>query len=574
MTPQDETLGRALRIADDAWAEMRRMPFFGGKSHEPLLVLPQVSEAEAERRSALGRELLTRIDALDLSILPHDVATTVRVAERHARTWAREAEWWWLAFDPLRVGFFALFAPTAYGGGFLLNSLNAQFQLFRFTEAGDFDRYLGLVADYGRLVGQLRARTQGQAERGIRMPRAQLQQAVALMSALRAQAPAILRVDAARLPSSRPGGFEGELERRIAGQVQPEFDAFLEALGVSYAFAAPEAVGVGQYPGGRDLYAELVRMHTTLDLTPEQVHAEGLDRMDRIEAAMDGIAAQEGFTDRRAYDAALEADPRWRADSAETVAAIFQRYIDRIAPETPRYFAHLPSAGCSVAPLPPALSGSMTFGYYDAPKQPGDPGRYLFNADNLTRRGLANLGALTYHELIPGHHLHLAAQTESADLHPLRRMSFTNAFNEGWAEYAAGLAGEMGMYAEPAERYGRLMMDAFLTCRLVVDTGMNALGWSLKRSRDYLRAHGCMSESELCSETVRYSCDIPAQSLAYKLGDSFLTDLRESMRSRLGATFDIRDFHDAVLTPGALPLPLVQANVERRIAELTRDAVT
>jgi uncharacterized protein (DUF885 family) len=142
-------------------------------------------------------------------------------------------------------------------------------------------------------------------------------------------------------------------------------------------------------------------------------------------------------------------------------------------------------------------------------------------------------------------------------------MSFNNAFNEGWAEYAATFAGEIGLYAEPAERYGRLMMDAFLTCRLVVDTGMNALGWSLEQAREYLREHGHMSEAEVCSETVRYSCDIPAQSLAYKLGDTFLVNLRERMRGRLGERFDVRAFHDAVLRPGALPLPLVATNVDR-----------
>jgi hypothetical protein len=172
MTPAEETLGRALRIADDAWAEVRRTPFFGGKSQGPLLSLPQVSEAEAERRAALGRELLARIEGLETALLPHDVALTVQVTAHHARNWSREADWWWLVFDPMRVGFFGLFAPTAYSGVFLLNNLHAQLQAFRFSEAGDLDRYLGLVADYARLVGQLHARTEGQAERGIRMPRA------------------------------------------------------------------------------------------------------------------------------------------------------------------------------------------------------------------------------------------------------------------------------------------------------------------------------------------------------------------------------------------------------------------
>ena len=150
----------------------------------------------------------------------------------------------------------------------------------------------------------------------------------------------------------------------------------------------------------------------------------------------------------------------------------------------------------------------------------------------------------------------------------MRRKSFVNAYNEGWAEYAATLAGEMGMYPEPEERFGRLMMDAFLTCRLVVDSGMNALGWTLEQARDYLRENSFMPEKEIRSETVRYSCDIPGQALAYKLGDTALYEMREAMRTALGNRFDIRDFHDAVLKPGALPLPLLRQHVEARTRAL------
>src|SRR5690606_23859972 len=143
-----------------------------------------------------------------------------------------------------------------------------------------------------------------------------------------------------------------------------------------------------------------------------------------------------------------------------------------------------------------------------------------------------------------------------------RTHAFVNAYNEGWAEYAATLAGEVGMYQEPEERYGRLIMDAFLTCRLVVDTGMNALSWTLDQARDYMREHSGMSETEIRTETLRYSCDIPGQSLAYKLGDTRMLEMREKMRSSLGPRFDIRDFHEAVLGPGSLPLDDLVWHVE------------
>jgi uncharacterized protein (DUF885 family) len=208
----------------------------------------------------------------------------------------------------------------------------------------------------------------------------------------------------------------------------------------------------------------------------------------------------------------------------------------------------------------------MTFGFYDRPGPDQPRGLYYFNADNLVQQQLSALATLTYHELVPGHHFHMASQHENTDLHPLRANVNFNAFNEGWAEYAANLAGEIGMYELPEERFGRLLMDAFLTTRLVVDTGMNALGWSLERARDFMREHAFVSEAEVLSESVRYSCDLPGQALAYKMGQPFLVEQRERMRAALGERFDIRDFHDVVLRPGGLPLSEVAANVDRAIA--------
>ena len=200
----------------------------------------------------------------------------------------------------------------------------------------------------------------------------------------------------------------------------------------------------------------------------------------------------------------------------------------------------------------------MTFGYYDEPRHDRREGLYFFNSLNLTKQSLFNVGALTYHELMPGHHLQITGQQENEALHPLRANSSVNADNEGWVEYAATLAGEIGMYDQPEERYGRLGMDAFLTCRLVVDTGMNVLGWSLERARTYMREHSGMEETEILTESIRYSCDIPDQALAYKLGDTQILLFRQRAMAALGPQFDLKEFHSAILTPGAFPLPALE----------------
>ena len=226
--------------------------------------------------------------------------------------------------------------------------------------------------------------------------------------------------------------------------------------------------------------------------------------MAKIQSSMAEIRREVGFDgDAKGFLARLNRDGRWRAETVEGVQAVFQRYIDRIAPRFDEFFRQRPKSSHTVAPLPEALQLSMTFGYYDAPRPDRPQGVYLFNSANLTKQALFNVGPLTYHELVPGHHLHLASQQENEGLHPFRAHSFVNAYNEGWAEYAATFAGEIGMYEQPEERYGRLVMDAFLTSRLVVDTGMNVLGWSLERARDYMREHSGMAESEILTETVR-----------------------------------------------------------------------
>jgi uncharacterized protein (DUF885 family) len=565
----DSALGSALRLIDDAWEELRRTVFVQQLQGVRPTRLPDLSFAEAERKSAVGRALVARAEAIATDRLPHDVALSVRLVRYRARAWASEADWYWTVIDPAGVGFFGLFLPTAYCGGFLLNFVRQFATEWRFDDQGDLDRYLGLAADYARLIDQMRVRTVGQAGRGMLLPRPQAEQAIGLLGGFRAQARPTWEVAPARLMAVRGEAFRIELARRI-DTIERTFDEFVGIFSDRYLANAPDTVGIGQYPGGAAIYAELVKLHTTLDLTPDQVHDIGHRRMEGIEGEMASIRTSVGFAGTaKAFQATLDQDARWRAETAPGVATVFQRYIDRMAARFGDYFASGAQATHGVAPLPEALQASMTFGYYDAPKPNRRSGTYLFNSANLTKAALYNIGALTYHELVPGHHLHLATQGENETLHPFRACSFVNAYNEGWAEYAATLAGEMGMYPEPEERYGRLVMDAFLTCRLVVDTGMNALGWSLEQAREYLRAHSAMSETEIRTETLRYSCDIPGQSLAYKMGDTAILALRDRMRRARGDRFDIKQFHAAVLGPGGLPLPDLDWHLQVVTARLT-----
>jgi len=564
-------VGTAQRIVDDAWEQVRRGPYVQQNLGVLPTRLPDLSFAEAARKSEVGRSLLARVDAIDLGELPHDLALSLRLVRWRAAMWSRQAEWYWTVCDPIDAGFFGMFLPTAYCGGFLLKFVHTMIRNFRFQDAGDLDRYLALTADYARMLEQMSERTAGQAERGMRMPIPQVSAARALITGFRGQMQDLWRISPERLGSLHAPGFRDEIERRISQYIEPGFASLLGLFDDDYVAKAPTDVGMGQYRGGAGIYESLLRMHTTQDLSPQQVFAAGQARMAQIEMQMASLRRELGFNGGGdAFLESIAADARWRAETPAAIAAVFQRYIDRLKPRFNELFRTHPVADCGVEALPEALQGSMTFGYYDAPRPDRNSGLYLFNSSNLSRLPLHNVAALNYHELVPGHHLHLATQRENTALHPFRTHAFVNAYNEGWAEYAATLAGEVGMYEEPEERYGRLVMDAFLTCRLVVDTGMNALGWTLEQARDYMREHSGMSETEIRSETLRYSCDIPGQSLAYKLGDTRMLELREQMRASLGTRFDIRDFHEAVLGPGSLPLDDLAWHIERETVRLSR----
>ncbi len=207
------------------------------------------------------------------------------------------------------------------------------------------------------------------------------------------------------------------------------------------------------------------------------------------------------------------------------------------------------------------MSG-MTYGYYQVPTPAQPRGRYLFNAGQLDQRPLVWAAALIYHELVPGHHFQLALQAENPDLPPFRRYLFHTSFVEGWGEYASNLAEEMGLYDDPYSLYGRLAMELFLSNRLVVDTGLNALGWTRQQATAFMQERLLQSDAEIDSEILRYAIASPAQALAYKLGAAHIQQQRHRAEAALGARFDIRRFHDAVLGSGSLPPSILAKHID------------
>jgi uncharacterized protein (DUF885 family) len=322
-------------------------------------------------------------------------------------------------------------------------------------------------------------------------------------------------------------------------------------------------VGLGQYPGGKAYYGRLVRFHTTLDVTPEEVHEVGLADVERLNGELDEVRAAVGFEGSlEEFRLRLRADPRFVPSTPDEIADRLLAAQERIVTKIPLFFGKTPSAPAGIRRLPPNLEGALTYGYYQEPTASDPRGYYFYNGSSLGDRSLLSAAGLVYRELVPGRHFQKSLQLENSDLPGFRREAGWTAYTEGWGEYASSLAGEMGMYEDPYDRAGRIGMELFLSARLVVDTGMNALGWSLARAIQYMSENTLESDAEIAMETLRYSCDIPGEALAYRLGSAKIRELRVRSERALGPGFDVRRFHDAVLGSGPMPLALLERHVD------------
>ncbi len=553
------------RAADMAWQYIGQFVYFREKAGLPLDGgIPEISLEAAEKRAAIGKEILNLLDQADDALLSHDAGLTSRLVRFYAENWAKDADRYWLAYDIMGILYYGPFIQTAYTGGFVFKYVSAIATAFPFAHEGDVDRYMSLMFDIGRMLKQIHDRTEGQAERGIRINKPQIPAVRELLVGLKAQADAIYRVGAERLSAlANPDEAADLISRRIDELVLPQFDALINQLDDDYEKAAPSAVGMDKHPGGAEVYKELLQLHTTTTLTPEEVHQRGHERMARIEADMQKVRDQLGFKGTAAEFAVyLRQQPGAVAETPEGVGEKMRHHKNRVEERFDEFFAERSPFDYDLLRLDEALEGSMTWGFYQAPMASEPRGLYRFNGSKLDSQAVIGAGALVFHELVPGHHLQITLQAENDCLHPFRRYARLNAYDEGWAEYAAELTGEMGLYDDPYDRYGRYIMDSFLTSRLVVDTGMNALGWSHEQAMTYMAQHTLCNETEIYTDTLRYSCSIPGQALAYKLGDEAIMDMREKMQDRLQNKFDFRAFHSAILKVGSIPIPVLEWHLD------------
>jgi len=366
----------------------------------------------------------------------------------------------------------------------------------------------------------------------------------------------------AAVPAAEQERIRQETLDAIGKEVLPAYLRFARFLEASYIPASRADAGVWAQPGGDNYYQFLIRRSTTTNLTAEQIHKIGLDEVARDEAQMLTIAQKLGYKDLRSFQAAVKADPKLHPASADALLAAYKGFEGPMQAKLPTLFGHLPKAQLEVVPVPEYRAKTAAAAYYErgAPDF-SRPGRVTVNLSDATSRSLADVEAIAYHEGVPGHHLQISIAQEQDGLPDFRKHASYTAYIEGWGLYAEQLGKDAGFYQDPYSDYGRLETDIWRAVRLVVDTGVHSQHWTRDQMVDYFRAHTGIDETNIQSEVDRYIA-WPGQALGYKIGQLKILELRGRAQKALGPRFDLRAFHDQLLSAGALPLDLLEARID------------
>jgi uncharacterized protein (DUF885 family) len=561
-----EAAGRAAELAglaDEAWTfAMEASPLYATSigDHRFAGLLEPNDEGAADRLAGRYRELIDRtqaIPAADLTAadrvtraaLVDDLAHRLALAASGLQRWA---------VNPLDGPQVAFLNVPSYQP--LASEADADAMV---------ERWQAMAPWIDRHVTGLRAA----AAEGLIAPRALVDSVVDELDDLLAlddaawplTAPAGTAAEAAGWSETTRSRFREAITAAVRDGIRPAFErhrAFL--VDELRPIARPDdRAGVSFVPGGDLAYGHLVRAHTSLDLAPDAVHATGLAEVERIDAEFAELGGQVlGTTTTAATLERLRGDPALRFATRDEVRATAEAALRRATEAIGSWFGRLPQAPCQVVVMGDHESKHSTIAYYRQPAADGTrPGSYYINTSAPETRPRYEAEVLAFHESVPGHHLQVAIAQELTDLPAFRRFGGPTAYIEGWGLYTERLSDEMGIYSGPLDRFGILSFDAWRACRLVVDTGMHALGWSRGRAIEFMLEHTALGENNIVNEVDRYLA-MPGQALAYKLGQLELRRLRAEAERAHGGEFDIRAFHDAILREGAVGLATLDTVIE------------
>jgi uncharacterized protein (DUF885 family) len=448
--------------------------------------------------------------------------------------------------------------------------------------------YVKRLQAMGGKLDAVTAEMQRQARLGVVLPPALLERAEQVIHDTISPAPKdnplvttfTERMKKAGIAPAQQTQLAGEAATALEHDIYPAYTRMTAALEAQRPAAATQGAGVGRLPDGEAYYALALKQNTTTDYTPEQVHALGLKEVERITVEMDALLKSQGLATGTVGERmqALLKDPRYLEPNTDAgrqqLLAGYQKLLDEMALKLPEYFRTVPSGKLHVERVPVAAEKGSSGAYYQPAAMDGSrPGTFFANLRDTSETASWMMKTLAYHEGIPGHHLQISTGLGLKGLPMIRQQTLYTAYAEGWALYAERLAAEMGMYKDdPLGDLGRLQAEIFRSARLVVDTGIHAMGWSREQAIKYMVGVTGMSETEVTSEIERYMGQ-PGQACAYKVGQLKILELREKAKAALGPRFNLKDFHAVVLENGGVPLTLLERLVDEWITTTLKTPV-
>ncbi|MFC5434953.1 DUF885 domain-containing protein [Rhodanobacter umsongensis] len=550
----DDAARRFHALSSQEWT-WRQAQFAGADDEDthaqPADHLPRVDAATQAARERYWTDVMKRLDAIPVDALHGDERVSYLVYRNQVETLLADQRFrtWQMPFN----------SDTSFWG-------NLGFTARRpLHDAADYRRYIGQLCDIPRYFDEQIANMRLGLARGFSVPRVTLagrDQAIAEVAHARDRDSVFytpFRQMPVNIPEDEQARLRAEGIAAIHDAVAPAHARLLGFMRNVYMKQSRNSLAAEAMPDGKAFYQSQIRKYTTLDMSPDAIHALGLREVARLRAEMGQTIRETGFNGSFAeFLHYLRTDPKFYPKSADELLKQAAWIANRVNGKIGEYVGRLPRQRFVIEPVPAELAPYYTGGR-------GGAGYYMVNTYDLRSRPLYALTALTLHESSPGHGLQMPLATEHEGLPPFRRATYLSAYGEGWALYSERLGVEMGLYDTPYDRFGYLGYQMWRACRLVVDTGIHHLGWIREQALVYMRENTALGEHEIETEVDRYIA-WPGQALAYYLGEMAIVDARARAEKALGERFDLRAFHDTVLALGSVPLPVLQQQVDRFIA--------
>jgi len=522
---------------------------------------PDLSPAAIERTTQSDAAALTALEGID----PSGLAAADRMNYDIARVQFKRR----IAGAPFKPYVYAISHLGSLQSEGSIQTANEIAEIAPFASVKDYENWIARLRSFGTYADQVTELLRIGIREKRTQPRVIMARVPPQLAAQRVVRPedspffAPFKKFPPSLPPADVARLSAAGREAIAGSVLPAFARFEKFFNGTYLPACRESVGIADTPDGKAYYRELIEYHTTTTLTAEEIHATGLAEVKRIRGEMDDIIAALGFKGSfPEFSHYLRTDAKFFYTDPDDLLHGYMVIAKSIDPNLVKLFGKLPRTPYGVRPVPETSAPNTTTAYYQPLAGDGSrPGYYYVNLYKPEARPKWEMEVLTTHESVPGHHLQIALQYEnSAGVPMIRRMSDFTAYTEGWGLYAESLGGQLGLYTDPYQKFGQLTYDMWRAVRLVVDTGLHSEGWTRRRAIDYFLANAPKSELDITNEIDRYIA-WPGQALAYKVGQMKILELREAARQELGSRFDIREFHDVVLSTGAVPLSVLERTV-------------